>query len=80
MPSILHRQSKQSQSLKKTKEGLILELDTEIDMSIPVSKTYGQQIAALFTKEYETEASTSPPYKKRATQLNHITLIYFSKI
>ncbi|MEE3483201.1 MAG: LytTR family DNA-binding domain-containing protein [Bacteroidales bacterium] len=46
--------------LRKTKEGLILELDTEIDMSIPVSKTYGQQIAALFTKEYETEASTSP--------------------
>lgn len=43
--------------LRKTKEGLILELDTEIDMSIPVSKTYGQTIAALFTKEYET---TSP--------------------
>lgn len=37
--------------LRKDKEGLILELDTETPTEIPVSKTYAQSLAELFTLE-----------------------------
>lgn len=37
--------------LRKDKDGLLLELDTEFSTEIPVSKTYSSTIADLFTRE-----------------------------
>lgn len=37
--------------LRKDKDGLVLELDTEFSTEIPVSKTYSSTIADLFTRE-----------------------------